>query len=110
MRGFLYTPLKLIDLDLKRLVLLVEDIELGLQGQQMRLHPRWGLIPVRLGKGEIPSRVFSWGGHHSYLWPLVWIEIGQNSQLKQRVKSRIKYALKELRGPCERVRSTRSIR
>jgi hypothetical protein len=54
--------LKVIDLALKRLVLLLEGIELGLQGQQMRLHRRWGLIPFHLGKWKTPRGVFSLGG------------------------------------------------
>jgi hypothetical protein len=46
----IHTPLELIDLDLKLLVLLLEIVQLGLQGQQMRLHRSWGLVPFSLGK------------------------------------------------------------
>jgi hypothetical protein len=51
----IHTPLQVIDLDLKGLVLLLESIELGLQGQQMGLHRTRGLLPFFLGKWESPS-------------------------------------------------------
>jgi hypothetical protein len=45
----------MIDLDLKGLVLLLESIEWGLQGQQIGLYRTRGLFPFLLGKWERPS-------------------------------------------------------
>jgi hypothetical protein len=74
------TPLELIDLDVQLLVLLLEIMQLGVQGQQMRLHRRWGLVPFSLGKWKTPGSVFRWGGsgHDPDPWPLMWIQVRQN--------------------------------
>ena len=64
------TTLELINLKLELLMLLLQVLELGLQGQQMRLDRTWGLLPCGLGKWQVPGWVFRWGGgdHHSYPW------------------------------------------
>ncbi len=49
------TTLELINLKLELLMLLLQVLELGLQGQQMRLDRTWGLLPFNW------LRVFSLG-------------------------------------------------
>ena len=65
----IHTPLKLIDLELELLVLMVEIMQWGLQGQPMPLHRTWGLVSFSLGEWNTPSGVFSvgGGGHDPYL-------------------------------------------